>query len=99
MLSLTLATLYIIMVFVTYPVFRGLWYGWTMNLIDELSCLYSLSDRSTRIYRNNCQKDELLKNRLFSFFESLVWPIALPAHSGDFKYFKGLVISNKLYKG
>ena len=98
MLSLTFTVLYVLMIFITYPIFRGLWYGWSMYLIDELY-QYSLSGIFVRSYKKKRQREELLENRLFSFVESLIWPIAFIAHSEDFKYFKGLIINNKLYKG
>jgi hypothetical protein len=87
------------MIYVTYPIFRGLWYGWSMNLIDELSHLTPLSDIDERKYKEIRSKEELGENKLFSWFEAIVWPIAIIAHSDDFKYFKGLIINNKLYKG
>jgi hypothetical protein len=87
------------MIYVTYPIFRGLWYGWSMNLIDELIHLISLSDIDKRKYKETRSKEELGENKLFSWFEAIVWPIAIIAHSDDFKYFKGLIINNKLYKG
>jgi hypothetical protein len=87
------------MIYVTYPIFRGLWYGWSMNLIEELSIYYSsLPDESKRWYIETRSNEELGENKLFSWFEAIIWPIAIIAHSDDFKYFKGLIINDKLYK-
>ena len=87
------------MIYITYPIFRGLWYGWAMNFIDESVYLIPLPDIMERKYKEERSKEELKNNKAFSWLEAITWPIAIIVHSDDFKYFKGLIINDKLYKG